>query len=88
MGIGGSATNDGGVGMAQALGVSFPDASGKEISFGGGALSDMQKIDLSGLDKRIAECEIVIACDVTNPLCGPTGASAVYGPQKARRAKW
>lgn len=82
IGIGGSATNDGGVGMAQALGVSFLDAKGKEIGFGGGELSKIAKIDVSRLYPRAKEAEIVVACDVKNMLCGPQGASAVYGPQK------
>ncbi|MDN5332685.1 MAG: glycerate 2-kinase [Tepidanaerobacteraceae bacterium] len=82
IGIGGSATNDGGVGMAQALGVKFMDAQGKNIGFGGGELSKIERIDVSGLDPRVKEAEIVVACDVKNVLCGPHGASAVYGPQK------
>jgi len=82
IGIGGSATNDGGVGMAQALGVRFLDRKGRDIGFGGGALGDIHTIDIGGLDTRLAECEIQVACDVTNPLCGPEGASAVFGPQK------
>ncbi|MDR3354867.1 MAG: glycerate kinase [Synergistaceae bacterium] len=82
LGIGGSATNDGGAGMAQALGVSFRDENGRELGGGGGALSALASIDTSGLDRRIRDCEIVIASDVRNPLCGKFGASAVYGPQK------
>ncbi len=82
IGIGGSATNDGGMGMAQALGVSFKDAGGKELGFGGGELARLALIDTSRLDPRIRDCEITAACDVTNPLCGETGASFVYGPQK------
>lgn len=82
IGIGGSATNDGGAGMAQALGVRLLDAEGADIAYGGGRLSAISRIDISGLDPRIAECAIKIACDVTNPLCGPEGASAVFGPQK------
>ena len=82
MGIGGSATNDCGVGMAQALGVSFKDGSGKEIGFGGGSLLSLASIDISGLDPRIKDTKITVACDVTNPLCGLSGASAIYGPQK------
>lgn len=80
--LGGSATNDGGAGLAQALGVSIRDAEGKEVAFGGGALANAASIDISGLDKRLAECDIRIASDVTNPLLGETGASAAYGPQK------
>ncbi len=82
VGIGGSATNDGGAGMAQALGAKLMDEKGNEIGFGGGELGKLTKIDISGLDNRLKETEILIACDVTNPLTGPNGASAVYGPQK------
>ena len=82
IGIGGSATNDGGVGMAQALGVSFLDEEGNQIAFGGGELSKISKIDVSLLEPRIKDTVITIASDVKNPLCGPNGASAVYGPQK------
>lgn len=82
IGIGGSATNDGGVGMARALGVRFLDAEGKELANGGGALADLATIDVSGIDKRIQDVTLLVACDVDNPLCGPTGASFVYGPQK------
>ncbi len=82
IGIGGSATNDGGVGMAQALGAKFRDAAGQEIKPGGAALAELAVIDLAGLDARLLETTIMVACDVDNPLCGPRGASAVYGPQK------
>lgn len=82
IGIGGSATNDGGAGMAKALGVNFFDSEGNSIGYGGGALGNLAGIDVSGLDERIKECEIITACDVNNPLCGPMGASYVYGPQK------
>jgi glycerate kinase len=82
VGIGGSATNDGGTGMARALGVRFLDASGAELPEGGAALARLHRIDLSGLDPRVAKAQIVVACDVDNPLTGPRGASAVYGPQK------
>lgn len=82
IGIGGSATNDGGVGALMALGASFKDAEGKELALGGAALADLVEIDLSQFDKRIFDIEVVVACDVTNPLTGPTGASAIYGPQK------
>ena len=82
IGIGGSATNDGGVGMAEAVGVKFLDANGSQIKRGGGFLSDLDRIDMSGLDMRVKEAEFVVACDVDNPLTGPRGASAVYGPQK------
>lgn len=82
IGIGGSATNDGGTGLAAALGVKFLDNAGNELPQGGAALAQLAKIDLAGLDPRVAEAEIMVACDVDNPLCGPRGASAVYGPQK------
>lgn len=82
LGLGGSATNDGGAGMAQALGVKLLDAQGRSLPPGGGALNRLERMDLSGLDPRLASIPIVVACDVTNPLCGPQGASAVYGPQK------
>jgi len=82
IGLGGSATNDGGVGMAQALGVKFNDTMGTQISFGGGELSKIKSIDITGLDQRVQATEIIILSDVTCPLCGPTGASVVFGPQK------
>ncbi|GBD11316.1 Glycerate 2-kinase [bacterium HR23] len=82
VGIGGSATNDGGAGMAQALGIRLLDAQGNALPWGGEALLRLERIDPSGRDPRIADSRIVVAVDVTNPLCGPQGASAVYGPQK------
>ena len=82
VGIGGSATNDGGAGMLQALGALLLDANNQPIGAGGGCLQDLAAIDLSGLDKRLAGVEIVVACDVDNPMCGEKGASAVFGPQK------
>jgi len=82
IGIGGSATNDGGAGMARALGARFLNSDGQEIGEGGGALSDLAAIDLSRLDSRLADVKIEVACDVDNPLIGPKGASAIYGPQK------
>jgi glycerate kinase len=82
VGLGGSATNDGGAGMAQALGVKLLGPGGKEVGRGGAALMDLERIDSSGLDPRIPRTTIYAASDVTNPLCGPNGASAVYGPQK------
>ncbi len=82
IGIGGSATNDGGTGMARALGVRFLDGEGRDLPEGGGALVGLARIDVSRLDPRLAEASLLVACDVDNPLCGPRGASAVYGPQK------
>ena len=82
VGIGGSATNDGGAGMAQALGVRLLDESGNDLPPGGAALAGLRKIDASGLDARAAASQFSVACDVSNPLTGPEGASAVYGPQK------
>ncbi|EPT4466804.1 glycerate kinase [Klebsiella aerogenes] len=82
IGIGGSATNDGGAGMAQALGAKLLTAEQQQIAPGGGALETLARIDLSELDPRLADCRIDVACDVTNPLTGPQGASAVFGPQK------
>lgn len=82
IGLGGSATNDGGVGMAQALGVSFKDGNGEELGFGGVPLSQLATVDMSRIDPRIANTKIIIASDVSSPLCGPTGASYVFGPQK------
>lgn len=81
-GIGGSATNDGGAGMAQALGYRLLDASGAELERGGAALIGLQRIDASDVDSRWRSVPVRVACDVTNPLTGPLGASAVYGPQK------
>lgn len=82
LGIGGSATNDGGVGMLQALGVSFKDCNGQEIGWGGGALAQIAQISTENLDPRLSQVAFEVACDVNNPLCGTTGASAVFGPQK------
>ena len=82
IGIGGSATNDGGMGMARALGMEFTQVDGKPVSEGGGALGDVNRIDTSGLDPKVKNADIIVACDVTNPLTGPEGASQVYGPQK------
>jgi glycerate kinase len=87
IGIGGSATNDGGAGMAQALGARLLDAKGEAIAFGGAALSSLEHIDVATLDSRLADCDILLACDVDNPLCGPNGASCVYGPQKGATDK-
>ena len=82
IGIGGSATNDGGAGMVQALGAQLLTADGQPIAPGGAGLSTLATIDISGLDPRLAQCRIDVACDVTNPLVGDEGASAVFGPQK------
>ncbi len=87
IGIGGSATNDGGAGMAQALGASLLTDDGKEIARGGAALETLARISTATLDARLRECTIEVACDVNNPLCGPMGASAVYGPQKGATAE-
>lgn len=87
LGIGGSATNDGGAGMAAALGYKFLSAEGRELPLGGGALARLERIDATSRDPRLAGVTIEVACDVTNPLCGPTGASAVYGPQKGASAE-
>ncbi len=81
-GIGGSATNDGGAGMAQALGYRLLDAAGDELSRGGAALARLERIDPVGFDPGWRSVKVMVACDVTNPLIGPQGASAVYGPQK------
>ena len=86
IGIGGSATNDGGAGMAQALGAKLLSAGQQQIAPGGGALETLARIDRSELDPRLADCRIDVACDVTNPLTGPQGASAVFGPQKGATA--
>ncbi|WP_375422854.1 glycerate kinase [uncultured Friedmanniella sp.] len=86
LGIGGSATTDGGAGLAQALGVHFLDAAGAELAPGGAALADLHHVDVSGLDPRLSGVEVVLASDVDNPLVGPEGAAAVYGPQKGATA--
>ncbi|NGQ96138.1 glycerate kinase [Brevibacillus sp. SYP-B805] len=80
--IGGSATNDGGAGMLQALGAAILDGKGEPLGYGGGALEHIAALDLSGLDPRLQRVTLKIACDVTNPLIGPRGASLVFGPQK------
>ena len=82
LGIGGSATNDGGAGMAQALGVKFSGKTEAVSVQGGGALAELEQVHMEDLDPRIRQTEILVACDVSNPLTGPQGASAVYGPQK------
>ena len=87
IGLGGSATNDGGAGMVQALGAKLLDARQNEIGKGGAALDALVRIDISQLDPRLAACRIEVACDVTNPLTGKEGASAVFGPQKGATAE-
>ncbi len=82
IGVGGSASTDGGAGMVRALGARVLDADGDELDEGGEALGRVAQLDLTGLDPRLAEATISLACDVDNPLTGPTGAAAVYGPQK------
>ncbi|WP_439234452.1 glycerate kinase [Lonepinella koalarum] len=82
VGLGGSATNDAGAGMLQALGVQLLDEQGKSLGFGGAALAQLAKIDMSTLDSRLTQCRFDVACDVTNPLTGEQGASAIFGPQK------
>lgn len=82
IGIGGSATNDGGIGAIQALGGRFLDKAGNELGFGGGELDKLEYIDLSNFDKRLENITVEVACDVSNPLCGEKGASNVFGPQK------
>lgn len=82
IGLGGSATNDAGLGLLQALGVSFLDAQGQQLGAGGASLAKLARIDLSNLDARLGDVEVEVAADVNNPLCGPQGASAVFGPQK------
>ncbi|WEV51198.1 glycerate kinase [Lactobacillus sp. ESL0731] len=87
LGIGGSATNDGGAGMAQALGYQLLDNEGHELAFGGGELAKLAKIDTSKVDPRLKQVKILIASDVTNPLVGPDGASYIFGPQKGATAE-
>lgn len=82
LGIGGSATNDGGIGAIQALGGRFMDENSDEVGFGGGELARIRSIDVTKLDPRLKDTATVVACDVDNPLTGPRGASAVFGPQK------
>ncbi len=82
IGVGGSASTDGGAGMVRALGARVLDAAGNELEEGGEALGRVAQLDLSGLDPRLGEASISLACDVDNPLTGPNGAAAVYGPQK------
>ncbi|HWQ80615.1 MAG TPA: glycerate kinase [Anaerovoracaceae bacterium] len=87
LGIGGSATNDGGAGMAQALGYRLLDRNGRQIPLGGAGLAETDRIDKSAADPRIGESKFTVACDVDNPLCGENGASSVFGPQKGATAE-
>ena len=82
IGVGGSATNDGGAGMIQAMGGRLLDENDNDLPRGGAALANLSRIDISGLDSRMTSSKVVVACDVNNPLCGPKGASAIFGPQK------
>lgn len=86
LGLGGSATNDGGSGLLRALGVRFLDDQGQLLAPGGAALAQLAQIDVSGLDARLQQVQVQVAADVDNPLCGPRGASAVFGPQKGASA--
>lgn len=87
VGIGGSATNDGGSGMLQALGCHFYKKDGTEICPGAEEIEEIARVDIGGMDRRLEECRFEIACDVTNPLCGERGASAVFAPQKGADAR-
>ena len=86
LGLGGSATNDGGAGMAQALGAKLLDRRGNPLKPGGAALRELEHIDVSALDPRLKHATVIVACDVRNPLCGPQGASFIFGPQKGASA--
>jgi glycerate 2-kinase len=86
LGIGGSATNDAGAGFGQALGYRLLDRDGRDLEPGGAALDRLDRINASARDPRLLDVEVVVACDVDNPLCGPRGASSVYGPQKGADA--
>ncbi|QQX78882.1 glycerate kinase [Shewanella sp. KX20019] len=87
IGLGGSATNDGGAGMAQALGVHLLDANSNALAPGGAALNQLQQIDLTDLHPLVSQCRFEVACDVNNPLCGEYGAAAIFGPQKGATKK-
>lgn len=87
LGLGGSATNDGGAGMLQALGARLIDQAGNDLPRGGAALARLHRIDLSAFEPRLRDIDIQVACDVDNPLCGPQGASTVFGPQKGANAE-
>ncbi len=82
LGVGGSASTDGGAGLLSALGIRLLDAAGRPVPSGGGGLATLESVDVTGLDARLATTEVVLASDVANPLLGPTGAAAVFGPQK------
>ena len=86
LGIGGSACTDGGAGLAQALGARVLDAHGRHLPAGGAALAAVDTVDLSGMHPGLAEADVMVACDVDNPLTGPDGAATVYGPQKGASA--
>jgi glycerate kinase len=86
IGLGGSATTDGGSGLLRALGARFLGADGEELPDGGASLAGLSRVDAGGLDPRLKEVSLVVASDVTNPLCGPRGAAATYGPQKGADA--
>lgn len=86
LGVGGSASTDGGAGMAQALGAQLLDAAGRQVPPGGAGLAQLHRIEVADFDARLADTEVVVASDVDNPLCGPRGAAAVYGPQKGATA--
>ncbi|SFN91782.1 glycerate kinase [Geodermatophilus obscurus] len=86
LGLGGSATTDGGAGMAEALGARLLDDAGRDVPAGGAGLVRLQTVDVAGLDPRLREAEVVLACDVDNPLAGPRGAAPVFGPQKGADA--
>lgn len=86
LGVGGSASTDGGAGMAQALGAQLLDAAGRQVPPGGAGLAQLHRIEVADFDPRLADTEVVVASDVDNPLCGPRGAAAVYGPQKGATA--
>lgn len=87
IGIGGSATTDGGTGCIKALGGRFLDKNGKEVRQGGAGLADIESVDVSGLDRRIGECRFTVLCDVNNPLYGERGAAHVFAPQKGANAE-
>ncbi len=85
IGIGGSATNDGGAGMVQALGVKLLDKDEEEVGFGGGELKNIARIDINYMDERLSNTKVLVASDVSNPLCGPKGASWIYGPEPLQK---